>query len=101
VSTYCVYIIECQNGTLYTGITTDLTKRYAAHCQGTGAHYTKSFPPKALLIAWEIIGGRSEAQRTEHHIKRLSRIKKNALIKDPHPLKHPLTLAHANKIIYP
>ena len=48
-STWFLYIIECTDGSLYTGITVDVEARYAAHCQGTGARYTRSHPPRRLL----------------------------------------------------
>ena len=44
-----LYLIECQDGSIYTGITLDVAARYAAHQNGTGARYTRSHPPKCLL----------------------------------------------------
>lgn len=44
-----VYIIECIDGSLYTGWTNHLEERYRAHCNGKGARYTKSHKPRKLL----------------------------------------------------
>ena len=49
-----LYLIECADGSIYTGITVDVAGRYAAHRNGTGARYTRSHPPLRLL-GWEII----------------------------------------------
>ena len=44
-----LYLIECVDGSIYTGITVDLDARYAAHKNGSGARYTRSHPPARLL----------------------------------------------------
>ena len=44
-----LYLIECIDGSIYTGITVDLDARYAAHKDGSGARYTRSHPPATLL----------------------------------------------------
>lgn len=41
-----VYLIECQDGSIYTGISNDVAARFAAHQRGKGARYTRSHPPK-------------------------------------------------------
>ena len=66
-----LYIIECTDDSLYTGITVDVDARYAAHCQGTGARYTRSHPPLRLL-GWEPYPDRSAASRAEYCVKQLS-----------------------------
>lgn len=66
-----VYLIECQDGSIYTGITVDVEARYLAHAKGTGAKYTRSHPPKALLGVVEY-ANRSDASKAESKIKRLS-----------------------------
>lgn len=72
-----VYLIECQNGSWYAGITNDLGARYAAHVAGKGARYTRANPPVRLLGA-RPFPDRSAASRAEYEIKRLPRSKKLA-----------------------
>ena len=74
-STWFLYIIECTDGSLYTGITVDVEARYAAHCQGTGARYTRSHPPRRLL-GFEVHPDRSAASKAEYRIKRLTAAEK-------------------------
>ena len=85
-SEYGLYIIECVNGSYYTGIARDVGKRYSAHVSGAACRYTKSFPPSRLLCAWRIEGGRSLAQKIEAMVKSLSRGEKEALVRDPKSL---------------
>lgn len=73
------YIVECADGTLYTGWTYDLDKRVAAHNAGRGALYTRLRGP-VRLVYWECYATRSEAQRRELAIKRLRRAAKIKLI---------------------
>lgn len=72
-----LYLIECQDGSIYTGITVDVVARYAAHQNGTGARYTRSHPPKCLLAVAEL-PNRSEASKAEWTIKKLSASEKRA-----------------------
>jgi putative endonuclease len=74
-----VYIIECDDGSLYTGITTDLTKRLAAHNAGRGAKYTKSRRPVQLRYS-EAAQDRSHASQREYAIKSLSKSAKAKLM---------------------
>ena len=69
--TWFVYIVECMDGSLYTGITVDLAARFAAHRSGRGARYLRSHPPRRLLAA-EPCGDRSAASRAEYRIKQLT-----------------------------
>lgn len=69
--TWFLYIIECADGSLYTGIAVDVEARYTAHCNGTGARYTRSHPP-ARLLGFEPHPDRSSALKAEYRIKRLS-----------------------------
>ena len=73
-----IYIIECRDGSLYTGITIDLEKRLAAHNAGKGAKYTTSRGPVRLVYR-EGAANRSEASKRENAIKKLSRNNKLAL----------------------
>ena len=50
MSSWFVYLIECRDGSLYTGIATDPAARYAVHVAGKGARYTRSHPPVKLLM---------------------------------------------------
>ncbi|MDR0777147.1 MAG: GIY-YIG nuclease family protein [Azonexus sp.] len=65
-----LYLIECVDGSIYTGITTDVAARYAAHCRGVGARYTRSRPPVRLL-GFEARPDRASAARAEYRIKQL------------------------------
>ena len=74
-----VYIIECSDGSLYTGITNDLDKRITAHNDGWGAKYTKSRRPVRLRYS-EPVADRKNASQREYAIKSLPRVKKMQLI---------------------
>ncbi len=65
-----VYVIECVDGSLYTGIATDVAARFEAHATGRGARYTRAHPP-ARVLAVHACADRSAASRAEHAIKRL------------------------------
>lgn len=69
--TWFVYMIECVDGSLYTGITVDLAARFAAHGSGRGARYMRLHPPRRLLAA-EACDDRAAASRAEYRLKRLS-----------------------------
>ena len=74
-----VYILKCNDGTLYTGITNDLGKRVSSHNKGTGAKYTKTRTPVEIVYHEEATD-RSEASKREYQIKKLSRLAKENLI---------------------
>lgn len=76
---YCVYILRCRDGSLYTGSAKDLVRRLAAHRSGKGAKYTRSRLPVELVYQ-EAAPDRSAALRREAEIKRLTRPQKLALI---------------------
>lgn len=73
-----LYLIECQDGSIYTGITVDVAKRYEAHETGKGAKYMRSHPPKQILKVLEF-ANRSEASKAEYAIKKLSASEKRTL----------------------
>ena len=77
---YC-YIVECADGTLYTGWTTDLGRRVAAHNAGRGSQYTRMHRP-VKLVYFEHLPNRAEAMRREAQIKRMKRSAKLAQISD-------------------
>ena len=72
-----LYMIECEDGSIYTGITVDVTARYSAHVCGKGARYTRSHPPRRLLLSIEY-ADRSTALKAEHQIKRLTAAEKRS-----------------------
>lgn len=75
-----VYILECEDGSFYTGITSNLERRLKEHRQGKGGFYTRSF--KALdIVHQEEYPTRQEALRREAQIKSWTRKRKLALIK--------------------
>lgn len=78
---YYVYILECADKTLYTGITTDLKRRLTEHNgKKLGAKYTKVRQPVKLVFSEEF-KNRATASVAEAGIKKLARVKKLALIK--------------------
>jgi len=72
---WIVYMLECADGSLYTGITTNLDRRMADNAAGKGARYTKGRGPFRLVYS-ETCQGRAEASRRETAIKLLDRVKK-------------------------
>jgi putative endonuclease len=74
-----LYLIECSDGSLYTGIATDVEARFAKHVSGDGARYTRSRKPVAVRASFEL-GGRSEASRAEYWVKRLVAARKWELV---------------------
>jgi len=77
-SFYC-YMVQCADGSYYTGWSTDPTRRVEQHNQGTGARYTRMHRP-VLLVYIEQVADRSTAMKREQAIKKLSRQKKIALV---------------------
>lgn len=74
-----LYILRCGDGSLYTGITTDVPRRLEAHRQGKGAKYTRGRAPLTLYYQ-EKCGTHSEALKRELAVKALTRAEKEALI---------------------
>ncbi len=70
-----LYLIECVDGSIYTGITVDVEARYAAHKNGSGARYTRSHAP-ARLLGFEVHANRSKASQAEYRVKQLSATEK-------------------------
>lgn len=83
--TWFVYMVRCVDNSLYTGVTTDLTRRVNEHNGvdkikvGRGAKYTKARRPVELVYQ-EVVSGRGEAQRREASLRRLSKADKQALL---------------------
>lgn len=78
MSCYC-YIVECSDGTLYTGWTTDPERRVTQHNKGLGAKYTKVRRP-VRLVYLEPQPNRTAAMKRELAIKRMNRLQKNKLV---------------------
>lgn len=74
------YILECSDGSYYTGWTKDIQKRLHAHNEGKGAKYTRSRLP-VVLAYYETFETKEEAMRREWQIKHLSRKEKEKLVK--------------------
>jgi len=73
-----LYLLECADGSVYTGIATDVAARFAQHANGTGARYTRSRKPVQVLASFEL-AGRASASRAEYWVKRLTAGEKRAL----------------------
>lgn len=76
-----IYILRCENNSLYTGITTDVTKRFQQHISGKGAKYTKIYKPTKIEVIF-IKENRSEASKEEIRIKKLTKLEKERLCKN-------------------
>lgn len=77
---YYTYLAKCSDGSLYCGYTDDVEAREKVHNSGKGAKYTRSRLP-VKIVYYEEFETKSEALRREHAIKKLTRIKKEELIK--------------------
>lgn len=75
MASWHIYLIECADGSLYTGISIDVERRFQTHLAGKGARYTRSRKP-VRLIASRPVGTRAEALRAELAVKRLPRSQK-------------------------
>lgn len=84
---WSVYLLRCADGTLYTGIATDVGRRLREHAEGArGAKYLRGRGPLTLVWSAEV-GDRSAASRVEYRIKQLPRSRKEALIAMPATLE--------------
>ncbi|MGA2265222.1 MAG: GIY-YIG nuclease family protein [Phycisphaerae bacterium] len=72
-----VYILECTDNSLYTGLTCNLLRRWEEHLRG-GSRYTKGLPPRRVIHV-EVFPSRSDAAKREHQLKGWTRRKKLAL----------------------
>lgn len=79
--TYFVYIIRCQDRSLYTGYTTDIKKRFEAHESGNGAKYTRAHKPVEVVYV-EGYNSKSIAMSREYKIKALSKQQKEQIIEE-------------------
>jgi putative endonuclease len=77
---WILYLLECQRGSakvLYSGITTDMARRFKQHQNGTGARFTRANPPLRVLASRDY-PNRSEASRAEAALKKLPSSEKTA-----------------------
>lgn len=81
MKTWHLYVLECSDGTLYTGVTVDVTRRLLEHNHTKkGARYTRRRRPVTLLATWPCGQGRGESQKAERAFKRLTRRQKLARV---------------------
>jgi|GEM_PF-1012491 len=84
---YWIYILECRNGSYYTGYTSDMDRRWEEHCAGSPkSKYTRGFAPTRIVARWRIRGTRGTAMRIERLIKSLTRVRKEELVARPETL---------------
>ena len=81
---YFVYMLRCGDGSVYTGITTDLLRRFKEHRNGKGARYTKS---RKVIRIEAACDERSDALKLEAQIKKLPKYKKEQLITDENAMR--------------
>lgn len=83
MSAYFVYMLRCRGDVYYTGLTTDIARRYRLHLSGKGAKFTRSHPPESIAAAWHC-GDKAAAAKVEYAIKKhLHRAEKEVLIAAP------------------
>lgn len=74
---WILYLLECEGGAVYTGITTDLERRFNEHLAGVGARYTRANPPTRVIAIKQFLN-RSAASRAEAAVKKLPKHQKAA-----------------------
>lgn len=74
-----VYMIRCKDGSVYTGWTNNLEKRFRNHCEGKGAKYTRGRGPLELVY-YEVFEDKKDAMKREYAIKQLKKSEKEKLI---------------------
>lgn len=85
---YFIYMLECDNGALYTGYTTDIGRRVREHLGGgRRAKFTAGFKPVRTAACWKLCGTRSDALKVEAFIKGMSRAEKDDLVAAPERLR--------------
>ncbi len=76
---YFLYLLQCRDKSIYTGIATDVRRRFVEHRAGKGGHYTRAHGARKILYI-ERCGNRSDALKREAQVKRMKRIDKLKLI---------------------
>ncbi len=87
-----LYLLECSDGSVYTGIATDVQARFDKHLSGAGARYTRSRKPVRVLASFEL-ADRSSASRAEYWVKRLAPSEKRTLAAGGRTLESVVPLA--------
>jgi putative endonuclease len=83
MTVWSVYIIRCGDDSLYTGIATDVARRFSEHQLGRiGSKYLRGRSPLELVFEQQV-GDRSKASKIEHRIKKLSRVEKEKIVTHP------------------
>lgn len=77
------YMVQCGDGTLYTGYTTDVFRRTKEHNRGKGAKYTRSRLPVSLVY-YEVHETKTDAMKREYDLKQLTRVEKLKLVEEFH-----------------
>ena len=86
IDVWYTYMVKCRDGTIYTGVTKDLTRRIREHnVSSRGAKYTKSRRPVTLIYHHQF-ESRSGAQKFEYKVKKMTRKQKLALVMESHEL---------------
>jgi len=81
MTAWSVYVLQCADGSYYTGVTKDLTRRLDAHGAGKASKYTRSRLPIRLVCTWGRWRKRGSALKLEARIKAMTRLQKQALIR--------------------
>lgn len=74
-----LYVLECQGGSLYTGISRNVAQRFAAHLKGKGARYTRMYPPERVVLELAF-PDKSAALRAEHALKAMTTLAKRRFV---------------------
>ena len=82
-----LYILEVRGGAYYTGYALNLVRRYRRHLAGTGARFTRSFPPVRIAQCWRVFAEPGALLRLELLVKRTGRAAKERLIRSPEILR--------------
>ncbi|MFL9864366.1 GIY-YIG nuclease family protein [Paraburkholderia fungorum] len=95
-----LYLLECSDGSVYTGIATDVQARFDKHVSGEGARYTRSRKPVQVLASFEL-ANRSRASSAEYWVKRLAPAEKRALAAGLRTLESVLPVAEPEPELEP
>ena len=97
MSAYFVYMLRCRGDVYYTGLTTDVARRYRLHASGKGAKFTRSHPPQSIAAVWQC-EDKVAAAKVEYAIKKhLTRPEKPEFVVAVQPLNITKLKRHVNK----
>jgi len=80
ITTYCVYLLECSDGSYYCGIAADMDRRLRQHNAGSASRYTRGRTPVKVLAVSRVCYSRSVAQQFERRIKKCPKCKKLSML---------------------